>query len=474
MTKETKAKKCLFLIAEKEKWGVHEYLKPLNAFYNGSGWYIEEKHREDVEQISHQANMRYIEWPLNNETFEDLKRKHKADFFNVKSVQKKLKIDSLRASLGLDSLTIEDLKNVERRTDLEAIEKGKQLIESIDEYDRLQTQLSILQQEEQISKISIKHESHLKPFLNSNSEKEIRDEIKEISDGLHTGFTIGNMDLIIPGGAITIVAAPTSHGKTATLINFTLGVLNRHYNKNIYFFTYEESASSIMCLFLNTWIGKELSKNNRESIKSHFRKDNVEHIKVEMRKEFLKDKNAFFENLIDKGRLKVFYTDKSLEELIALIKFLKLNDPSLGMICIDYMQFLKLAKRPNSRQEELKDICLKLKDCAVETGLPILLAAQFNRTVVAEADLSPTNIGEAGDIERAANLIIGMWNRNFEGFSRLGNVDRTNKKIPKESAIYFEVLKGRGVAPGQFTIMDFDGNTGKLQNRLTTSNKIFG
>ena len=146
-----------------------------------------------------------------------------------------------------------------------------------------------------------------------------------------------------------------------------------------------------------------------------------------------------------------------------------------GMICIDYMQFLKLAKRvPGSRQEELKDICIKLKDCAVETGLPILLAAQFNRSVVAEADLSPTNIGEAGDIERAANMIIGMWNRNFDGFSRQGNIGKNNKKIEKEPAIYFEILKGRGMEPGQSTIMDFNGNTGKLENRIFKSHSHFG
>ena len=165
--------------------------------------------------------------------------------------------------------------------------KGQQLIEHIDEYDRLQEQLKVIEEEEKIAKISIKQESHLKEFLKPNSEKEIIEELRDISDGIATGFTIGNIDLIIPGGAITILAAPTSHGKTASLINFSLGALNQHHNKNIYFFTYEESASSILCLFLNTWIGKELSKNNRESIKSHFRNNNVEHIKSEVRQDFI-------------------------------------------------------------------------------------------------------------------------------------------------------------------------------------------
>ena len=74
-------------------------------------------------------------------------------------------------------------------------------------------------------------------LLESNSEKAIIEELNEISEGMSTGFKIGDVNLVIPGGAITIVAAPTSHGKTATLINFSLGVLEHHLNKNVYFFT---------------------------------------------------------------------------------------------------------------------------------------------------------------------------------------------------------------------------------------------
>ena len=71
-------------------------------------------------------------------------------------------------------------------------------------------------------------------------------------------------------------------------------------------------------------------------------------------------------------------------------------------------------------------------------------------------------------------MIIGMWNRNFEGFSRLGNIDKNNRKIAKEPAIYFEILKGESVAPGQSSIMDFNGNTGKLENRIFKSKQFFG
>ncbi len=61
-----------------------------------------------------------------------------------------------------------------------------------------------------------------------------------------------------------------------------------------------------------------------------------------------------------------------------------------------------------SRQEEIKQICLDLKDVAVETGLPLILGAQFNREVVNPARLHYTKIREAADIEQIANLIIGF------------------------------------------------------------------
>ena len=72
-----------------------------------------------------------------------------------------------------------------------------------------------------------------------------------------------------------------------------------------------------------------------------------------MRQDFIKDKKAFFENLIDNGRLKVFYSEKSVEELISIINFLKLNDQNIRDDLYQIIrQFLRLSKRnTGSRQK---------------------------------------------------------------------------------------------------------------------------
>lgn len=305
-------------------------------------------------------------------------------------------------------------------------------------------------------------------LLEPASEESIIEEIRNTSPGVRVGLKIGDIDLELPGGAITIPAAPTSHGKTTVLINFAHGVLNQNPDKSVYFFSYEESMSSIMSLFLNTYMEKEISRNNRRSIESFFREGNCTHVKGEKQEQFLRDKDAFFTHLVDTGRLNVFYSDMSAEQLVQAIKYIKKNRDDVGAIFIDYMQLLYPLDKGNlSRQEQLKYVCLILKDCAVETGLPIVLGAQFNRQVTCEADLSPIYISEAGDIERIASLILGFWNRNFLGFTAEGNKTKSGKILKeKRPEIYMEVLKGRKIGNGHSSVLSFHGNMGKIDNSI--------
>jgi len=171
---------------------------------------------------------------------------------------------------------------------------------------------------------------------------------------------------------------------------------------------------------------------------------------------------------MDSGRLNIHYSEMSAEELCQAIKYLKKNKEDLGAVFIDYMQLLNLLDNGRlSRQEQLKHVCLMLKDCAVETGLPIILGAQFNRQVTCEADLSPIYISEAGDIERIASVILGFWNRNFLGFSREGNKTKSGTVITEpRNEIFIEVLKGRKIGVGHSCVLSFRGNEGTISNSI--------
>ena len=221
---------------------------------------------------------------------------------------------------------------------------------------------------------------------------------------------------------------------------------------------------------------RELNKaerGNRKLLKEYFKTGSTQFISKENLEYFQTKKAEFFKTYIDSGRIVVRYVDYNSSELTSAIRYLHKEAGNIGGIFIDYFQLLKLPtdryKNYGSRQEELKQICIALKDVAVDTGLPLILAAQFNRTVTNLMRLHPTNIGEAGDIERIVNTLIGLWNLHKKTAIK-GTTDAEADVIHQrtngvEEGMYLEILKARDLPTGAYEILDYNGNTGKIANK---------
>lgn len=468
---------AIFIPSTNKTWGMNEHFNPLGAILNDLGWWVKLEHKEKIVDLCDQKKISYAIDNLPAKDWKTFKKITNKDYLDTLLV---VEIDKLGRKIGIDyppgkipSLTEEQIADCKKSND------GKKYIKKIEIAKNIQRGIQANKAQERDAVVKLEEEEELfKTFLENDSEKKWREEAKNVVSGIKTGYKINDVDLAFPGGAISIIAAPTSHGKTLALTNFSLGALEENPEINIYFFTYEESAFDIKISFLNTWVSKKiysinenapaLSKNNKFSILSYFKDPSSDYITNDMRELFLKYKQEYFKEITDSGRLKIFSSDMLIDQLCKLILFIKKNDKKAAMICIDYMQLIRAENYKIPRHEVLKQICIKLKELAVLTGLSIVLAAQCNRTVVSEEDLSPINIGEAGDIERIASLIIGMFNRNFHMMTRSGNTSKDGAKVEKENAIYFEVLKGRKIGNGHSTIMNFDGNKGLLSNKKET------
>ena len=290
-------------------------------------------------------------------------------------------------------------------------------------------------------------------------EDELRERLINRPKSLKSGYTIGGEELLLPAGAITVLSAPTSHGKTTFLINLALNVAQQYPDKEAYLFSYEEDSDSVLINALNTYLdNNSISGNNRTTLKNHF---------AGVNKQVIQGKEGFFKELIDTKRLSIHYSNYSSDTLIEAIRYLH-KHAKPGAIFIDYIQLLNLPEgkyKTYSRQEEIKQICIALKDVAVETGLPIILGAQFNREVVNQLRIHATKIGEAGDIERIANLIIGFWNNNFKPVATDGELNQIKLMgCNNTDTIYTTILKNRGGIVGKEEILSFNGNTGKIAN----------
>lgn len=386
---------------------------------------------------------------------------------------KELGISEENLSITVDRLTYTRDKEAQAKEFKKLLSQAT-LLQEKGETDKALELLDSKVKEVKLKDRATEFNSLMKPI----KEDELKERQANKPESLNSGYSIGGEPLLLPSGAISIFTAPTSHGKTTFLINLALNVAQSNPDTETYLFSYEEDGDSILINTLNTYLDEDISSNNRRTLKSYFTTGSTEYIKSQSRDFFTANKDKFFTELIDTRRLNIHYSSYNSDTLIEAIRYLH-KHAKPGAIFIDYIQLLNLPEgkyKTYSRQEEIKEICIALKDVAVETGLPIILGAQFNREVLNQLRIHATKIGEAGDIERIANLIVGFWNNNFKPLASEGELNEIeNKGATTPDTLYTTILKNRGGRVGLEEILSFNGNTGKIKNRnnTNTNNNIF-
>jgi hypothetical protein len=381
-------------------------------------------------------------------------------------------------------ITVDRLTST-RDKEAQAKEFKKLLSEATQLQDKGETDKALELLDSKVKEVWLKDKAtEFSSLLLPTSEAQVKKAEDNKPKDLETGYTISGEDFLLPGGAITVYAGATGHGKTILSINTALNVAQRYPDKKFIFFTYEERDTAILQYFLNTYIDKELNsstspKSNRRLIKEYFKTGSSQYIARENIAYFESKKAEFFRDYIEPGRILVKYVDFNSMELDLAIRYLHKKEPNLGGVFIDYFQLLNLpgelkrAERINSRQEELKIICQSLNRVAVNTGLPLILGAQFNRDVTDLTKLHPTKIGEAGDIERIVNTLIGLWDvsKNIVGKDTSKGEESEIKKRTGDatSGMYIELLKSRELQTGIYELLDYNGKTGKIKNSSNSS-----
>lgn len=295
------------------------------------------------------------------------------------------------------------------------------------------------------------------------TQKHVLDTERNRPPAARTGIYV-NVDgtieeLQAPAGQLTFFAAPTNHGKTAVMLNVALNILDKQPERSIHYFTYEMDAVSILKFALNIYIGEKISANNQKTITTYFREGTDDYVERNKRDHFHARKNEFFSTLVDTGRLKVVHKEYSSDELIGYIEYIKKQDPN-AVIVIDYIQKLRSDKagNVNHRPTELKFVCEDINRCAIDTGLPIIMAAQFGRPVQSPVHMHATALAEASDIEKIASEVYGVWNTT-KSMAHLKEDELKRVKmydLDGRPQYIIQILKSRLLPTDRFTKVDFE------------------
>ena len=410
--------------------------------------------------------------------------------------------------LGLTPETMEEaigkIRDTEKTKELhkktgELTRKAQELLDQ----NKPEEALKLIQ--ETTTKLSkLRTKDFVSEILRATSREDILEEIKNSPEGLKSGYFVGKIkngnlkyseEWLITAGGLTAIAGATNHGKTDFLINTCLNVCKNYPEKKFIYLTYEQSRRDIFLRFCNSFCEVDITTGNGNvrAIKKYHRYGHIENPTALT--EYLKKESEFYTDYIDSGRLIVKQVDYNSDEINGTIEQLCKQDSSIGGFFIDYYQKLELPKenkKQENRVEELKEIGKKLNKLSIDTGIPIVLGAQFNRKVMSPEDMFAQNIGEAGDIERILDTLIAIWNtskklRKHEKEEALSLEDRgiatlqgtgeyngkteIKKLVRIPENLYIEVLKSRDTETGLEALLSYNGKLGSIKNRQQIKSK---
>lgn len=446
---DEKSKKCLYLVAEKGNWGIKDHVKRLNGVFNGAGWFIEAKYNAEVARLAQEANMRFFEFPMIDEDFETLKRRHKVDFFKEKAIKTGFQIDNLKTNLNLKNFDNNDLMNGDQRENLEKFTDGQHLIELINQYENWQEQIKRVENEEKISKIQLQSIIDIQPY----TLEDLKNDLSQTKEGLKTGYEKLDEMVRIPNEAITLIGGRPSHGKTTFKLNLFLNLINQYPDLHFYFFSYEETRQQIAVKIINIlseWIFNECQ--NLIQLEGYLKVGNTSFGMVEKGKQI-------YQELVKSGRLRIIGEPFYIHQLPSIIKSLKSKMP-LGAVFIDYIQKIKNKQKFGTRQLELANTSNIILETAKNCSIPIILGAQLGRDKESKDKVKLDNLREAGDLEQDANLVLGIFNPSMEKAQ-----DEQKQLTDRKVDLRITPLKNRNGIVNKTITLEFDRPLLKIKDK---------
>lgn len=271
-------------------------------------------------------------------------------------------------------------------------------------------------------------------------------------------------------GTLTTVVGKTGHGKTTFLINQTIEALLG--GSSVAFLSFEESYEVLFGKIFVCLLGFSL----RNKLPSNHRlarfKDEIRTVMTEINEsngcpdmyfemegdtygyltyilrtpshrhhkmvELLWD--LYYETYIETGLLWVYYDPHRLRENV----FGKVDEHckskrGFDLMVIDYIQLMECDER-TTRQNDLRETCILLREHARENNYAILAAAQFNREIKDFSDIHLNKIGECSEIERSSHLVLSLWNAAHENMCYKSEYPQGMSNI---ASVMLRVLKSR-------------------------------
>lgn len=252
----------------------------------------------------------------------------------------------------------------------------------------------------------------------------IKDKGNRILIGLDTGFS--ELNKITAGfkeGELIILAARPAMGKTALAIN--IARTNLEQGKAVALFSLEMDAEQIALRMFSSITSIPLQRLRVGDLDD--------------------DEWIYFANKADNisSSWKFYIDDSGLLNISVLkskIRKLKIMEPSISLVIIDYLQIMSGLSN-KERHLEIAEISRGLKNLARELKIPILALSQLNRSLESRSDRRPmlSDLRESGAIEQDADIILFLYRdavyRRRDQKEKFEKAKKEGTETPKEEIL---------------------------------------
>ena len=305
--------------------------------------------------------------------------------------------------------------------------------------------------------------------------------------------------------AVSIVAAPTNHGKTLVLLQTAIKLAQQQRKRFIYL-SIENDAEQLYIRTITALMGgawKKDEPNPRGEVRQFIKSEDIpktlfgsDNRTIDIG-EYI---NTYWRDVAP--HLALVRTPADVDALCynvtTIVDEWKNNGIEVGGIFVDYLQLLHARTgRTMPRTEEVKYICDRLNDMAKATALPVVCAVQFNRDATKNDTLDAVelaNIGESAGIENIAEDVYLVWQidkintdrkeytqgsgtaqhfglQRYQYRSRRCFEDEGNPQTLRKGYLYVENLKARDYATGGYCLLPFHGAAGAITSDISEHDK---
>ena len=300
------------------------------------------------------------------------------------------------------------------------------------------------------SKKATKDLAHVRDLVLQSYEKiEYRYNHRDELTGVPTGFyELDTMTSGLQKSDLIILAARPSMGKTAFALNIAQNVAIRA-KTAVAIFSLEMSKEQLVQRMLCS----EAEVDSQRLRSGHMQSKDWEKLANAM--------NEFAEAPI--------YIDDTagctLTDIRAKCRRLAMEEKSLGLVVIDYLQLMEGVGK-EERVQQISAISRGLKGLARELDVPVIALSQLSRAVEQRKDRRPmlSDLRESGAIEQDADIVMFIYRDDY--YNREEGEDAP-KATGKEGKSEILIAKQRNGPVGNFELL-FQSNITKFKNPIKT------